>query len=200
MSYHSAGLWDDMIELPAITGVGPGYSTGGRKFLLSKPGENDRRGNGGNTKANDLKLLRAYCKAGGRRDDINRFLSEEEALHQTSVGQRFEKWIKRFHIWVAHAWMRKKDRVKAPRTIGQENRINRLTVFYKNEERIVEWIELLHENPVGNCKKCKGTGLVTKPSGDFLWSYCTCSRGKLRKNCFRSAKDWDKASRTFKNG
>lgn len=194
MSYHSVGLMKDMLELPIVTESSFGYATGGSKFRLGRAGKAGSDKNPGNTKVADQKILRAYIKSGGVAANMNMYLPEKEQLTLWAICSRF-KTAKRFYIWVAHAWMRKRDRVQTRRTKSGAFWGNNLFVI--NEKRIAEWIEHLHENPTSKCKKCRGSGLVITPNKNYLWEYCSCSRGKLRRRCFLTADGWYKAKSLF---
>ena len=195
MSYHSKGLMDDMVNVPAITGVAGGYITNTRKSVLTNIGEMDNRGNGGNTKVDDMKLLRAYCANRGNSKGMNTFLPPGERFnYENNINPRFRKWIKRFHIWIAHAWLRGKPlNIYNPKS----GTVSKNPLFFKNENLLVEWITHLHNHPTGDCKFCHGSGLEIKEKGYFQWNYCWCKRGELRKNCWKSRPKWDEAKAVF---
>ena len=165
MSFNSVGLMDD--EMTFGGNIHPAKAIRGKKFKRF-----DARLLTGNTKITEETWCKAFCKAEGRTNAdmaviIENLISEE--FSQQAVGWRFNT-IKRFYLWVCLAFL------KENHYYGAYSRAN--SPYRKATRAVVNWIKFLQakaNHPV--CTICKDTGL----KANYDWDYCTCKRGKQRK-------------------
>jgi len=182
MSYNSIGLMDDVIGFVESAQTSPGTILPGKKYRKFKiNNDRDERTIDGNTKITSTEFMRAYILCGARGIEVMADKVKEifsiETYGKSVISKRFDSHMKRFYMWVAHAYFKENTKkLKAYTKCG---------LFSKNEARIAEWVSELHSKSVTNtCNNCIGTGLVLKENGPFLlfkWDYCTCKAGKARK-------------------
>jgi len=203
MSYFSAGLMDDMMGFVEETSISPGKDLGGRwkKFQTCKDPNIGIQYKGGNTKVSENILLRCYIKAGADTfDTIEKLNGLSIQMSQGGIIQRFRKWLKRFYIWVAHAWFRENPTKISRSALRMNGAFNERSRFFKNELLIKEWIKHVHyENgDETKCPNCLGTGLMPKDGyGKWQWDYCDCHYGTIRRNCLKTKTGWRKGQRSF---
>lgn len=203
MSYYSIGLMDDMLGFVEKTSISPGKNFGGkwRKFATNENVNSERQYKTGNTKTEEATLMRAYIKAGGDLLVVpEKIAAEGEELSYTGVVSRIAKYLKRFYIWVAHAWFRENQAALSGILLRRDGGFNERSRFFKNELLIKEWIEHIHsENgDEAKCPDCLGTGLITKDGyGRWQWDYCDCHYGAIRQNCLKTKTGWQKGRKVF---